>query len=202
MHSHVQLARIGKQYLAPAVISNPLATVTESSTVALPAAPAAILMGLFGFLCVSAVKDRRFYVAVFVAIMWAGQAGVLAVPKLARNFRLAVSGAADVQARSSLTQSGVDVNRERFDIEGLEYIGLLHRLAGIPADDNVLKFQNSGLRNISANSDSSDGASVYAMINNVGRKTVDRDCYVSADRQFFIFNPAFIFEHLSRGPPA
>lgn len=56
---------------------------SSRSVRSLPASPAAILMALAGFLCVSIVKDRRLWLAALMTLLWISQASIQAVPKLA-----------------------------------------------------------------------------------------------------------------------
>lgn len=48
----------------------------------LPVVPRAILMVLSGFFCVSLVKDHKFWLAVFISLLWAAQTGLTKLPKL------------------------------------------------------------------------------------------------------------------------
>jgi hypothetical protein len=49
----------------------------------LPSIPRAILMALTGFICVSLVRDRRFWLAALAGLVWMGQAGFAALSRLA-----------------------------------------------------------------------------------------------------------------------
>ena len=59
-------------------VSSP-AIVTKS----LPAVPGALLMVVVGFVCVSAVRDRRAWLAVATCLLWAGQSGFSLLPRIA-----------------------------------------------------------------------------------------------------------------------
>ncbi|MBA7708175.1 hypothetical protein ES703_117067 [subsurface metagenome] len=128
--SNSHLAAIGKEILKPP------ADFTDSAPVGakiLPPLPAALFMVLTGFLCVSLVKDRRFWLAALAGLLWAGQAGFHAIPQLAAY----MSSKKHIQQKSPANTAclyGVeDCCRLRSDIEGTQYIGLLHYLAVIPA---------------------------------------------------------------------
>ena len=75
-----ELAIIGRQLLKPSVNSAGLTNNPTDYAKALPAVPATCFMVLTGFLCISFVRDRRVWLAALAALLWAGQAGVQAVP--------------------------------------------------------------------------------------------------------------------------
>ncbi len=128
--SNAHLANIGVELLKPSV------DLTSSAPVGakiLPPIPAALFMVLTGFLCVSLVKDRRFWLAALVGLLWAGQAGFHAIPQLAAL----MSSKKHIQRKTPDNTACLyrveDCRRLRSDIEGTQYIGLLHHLAAIPA---------------------------------------------------------------------
>jgi hypothetical protein len=128
--SNAHLANIGVELLRPP------ADFTDSAPVGakiLPPIPAALFMVLTGFLCVSLVKDRRFWLAALAGLLWAGQAGFHAIPQLAAY----MSSQKHIQRKTPDNTACLyrveDCCRSRSDIEGTGYIGLLHHLAAIPA---------------------------------------------------------------------
>ena len=124
------LAGVAAEFLKPppAFTGSPTLPVGAKS---LPAVPGALLMGLTGFLCVSLVKDRRFWLAALAGLLWLGQAGIQAVPQLA--IRLSHRNHTARQLDTELNYPYyLENSRLRSDIEGTQYIGLLHHLEGIP----------------------------------------------------------------------
>jgi hypothetical protein len=89
-------------------------------------------MVLTGFLYVSLVKDCKVWLAALAGLLWAGQAGIAALPQLAAH----LSSKKHIQQKSPVNTVCLyqfeDSYRLRSDIEGTEYIGLLYHLAGIP----------------------------------------------------------------------
>jgi hypothetical protein len=163
----------------PAFTSSPAPPVGAKS---LPAVPGALLMVLTGFLCVSLVKDRKVWLSVLAGLLWLGQAGIQAVPQLA--LRLGHSTHTEQQLDAELTYPYYleNSNRLRSDIEGTQYIGLLHHLAGIPQD--TMSF-----------------LSLSAIIPEQYSLNSLPNCLTLRVEQFICFSPAFIFENLPRGPP-
>lgn len=125
------LASIGAEFLKPPVgfTDSPAPPIGAKS---LPAVPAASLMVLAGFLCVSLVKDRRVWLAALAGLLWASQAGIQTLPRLA--LRLSDITYRGQQLHPELTYPYClkNSNRPHSDIEGIQYIGLLRHLAGIP----------------------------------------------------------------------
>ena len=208
-----KLAEIGRELQAPPVTSagpafSASTTGQLSHIKSLPAVPAAILMVLTGFLCVSFVKDRRVWLAALAGLLWLGQAGIQAVPQLA--LRLSHRNHIGQQASVELTYPCYleNSNRLRSDIEGTRYIGLLHHLAGIP--DSTMSFlrkqesrklttQLCFQLNRSKNTDSFQSQPAFLSeqysLNSLFK------CLASKAEQFICFSPAFIFEIIPRGPP-
>ncbi len=178
------LAGVAAEFLKPppAFTGSPALPVGAKS---LPAVPGALLMVLTGFLCVSLVKDRKVWLAALASLLWLGQAGIQAVPQLA--LRLSHRNHTEQQFAAELTYPYFleNSNRLRSDIEGTQYIGLLHHLAGIPPQDtNSFPF-------LSPSAIISERYSLNSLLN----------CLTLKIEQFICFSPAFIFENLPRGPP-
>jgi len=159
----------------------------------LPAVPGALLMGLTGFLCVSLVKDRRFWMAAFTGLLWAGQTGIQALPNLALHF--SSRSHIDQQFDAELTyQYKLENSRLRSDVEGTRYIGLLHHLAGIP-DRTMSPFsQKSGQTE-------DVRAPLFAILGLSSYIIPATKCLAAKVEQIIFFSPAFIFDNLARGPP-
>jgi len=175
------LAGVAVEFLKPpaAFTDSPALPVGAKS---LPAVPGALLMVLTGFLCVSLVKDRKVWLAALAGLLWVGQTGIQAVPQLA--LRLSHRNHTEQQLDAELTYPYYleNSNRLRSDIEGTQYIGLLHHLAGIP--QATMSF-------LSPSAIISEQYSLNSLLN----------CLTLRVEQFTYFSPAFIFDNLARGPP-
>ena len=127
-HFNSHLAAIGAEILKPPPEFADFSTVGAKT---LPPVPAALFMVLTGFLCVSLVKDRRVWLAALAGLLWAGQAGFQVIPHLAVNI-----SKKHIHQKSHANTACLyreDLCRSRSDVEGTQYIGLLHHLEGIPA---------------------------------------------------------------------
>ncbi|MHC4083608.1 MAG: hypothetical protein ACYSWZ_00185 [Planctomycetota bacterium] len=189
--SHLSQAAAGFLKPPPAFTSSPTPPVGAKS---LPAVPGALLMGLTGFLCVSLVKDRRFWLAALTGLLWVGQNGIQTVPQLAMHF--SHRNHIDQQFDAKLTyQYNLENSRLRSDVDGTQYIGLLHHLAGIPDGKMSLLLQN-----FSQNEDEFR-APQFAILGLSSRIITTTNCLAAKAEQSFYFSPAFIFDNLARGPP-
>jgi len=182
-----ELAAVGMEILEPpaasaaSVSSGPLDTAKN-----LPAVPGAVFMVLTGFVCVSLVRDKRVWLAALAGLLWAGQAGVQAVPQFAR--RVTAN-----HIRQRLLNAELDYpyhlehsKRLRSDLEGTRYIGLLHYLAGIPTPKRSLVIPVT---------------TPLAVLPTEDRGEVAVPCLALQAEQFICFSPAFIPELIPRGPP-
>ncbi len=216
-----QVAAIGAEILKPPPEFTDFSPVGAKS---LPPVPAALFMGLTGFLCVSLVKDRRFWLAGLAGLLWAGQAGFQVIPQLASNI-----SKKHIQ-RTSLSNIALmhrieDLCRLRSDIEGTQYVGLLRHLAGIPAGTTSLPLPASLLilqQQSNLNLIASVKHVVFARtlchpeLRRVGFSPPNFPhhlggasptlhpaviCPAAIAEQYIYFSPAFIFARLARGPP-
>ena len=215
--SNSHLAAIGIEILKPP------AEFTDSQTTGLknlPPVPAALFMVLTGFLCVSLVKDRRFWLAALVGLLWAGQAGIQALPQLATH----LSFKKHIQQKSPVSTICLhqfeNSGRLRSEIEGTQYISLLRHLAGIP-DSTISSIQStmSFLRKqesrktitylyypfvapkSSARAKSNSGTTQFAITHFSFLLNPAIICPAPIAGQYICFSPSFIFENLPRGPP-
>ncbi len=206
--SDVKLTNLGKEFLKPPASFAGLGSTQVNLVKPLPAVPAAIFMVLSGFLCVSFVKDRRVWLAALAALLWAGQAGIQAVPQLA--FRLSHRNHNQRQLDTELAYTYYleNSNRLRSDIEGTQYIGLLHHLAGIP--DSAMPFlQKQESRKVTTqlcyrlnpSKNTNSFQPQFAFLLEQYSLNSLFNCLAARDKQFISFSPAFIFENLARGPP-
>ncbi len=188
-----QLGDIGRAILQPLAGALDAGDTQADNFKSLPGAPAALLMGLMGFLCISAVHDRRAWLAVFACAFWLGQQGVQLVPRLIRyadhNTRSGCEYASESYWHNRFAQS-----HNGYSDPAAEYIGLLHYLAGIP--DGRTAFVNTVLT-------ATDNIhSFLAVAAAVLCAEMKNRCSVSGAEQFVCFTPAFIFSNIPRGPPA
>jgi hypothetical protein len=206
---NAKLANLGREFLQPPSSLTVLGNTNGNNVKSLPPVPAAILMVLFGFLCVSLVRDHRIWLAALTGLLWAGQVGIQAFPQL--TLRLSHSNLNKQQLCAELTYPHYldNSNRLRSDIEGTQYIGLLRHLAGIPdrPTSTFLLLRLSFLRNLSR---AKSREQEYRTLENVHQFGVVQfpfclfpptTCLASSAKQFISFSPSFIFANLARGPP-
>lgn len=146
----------------------------------LPVVPGSLLMSLTGFLCVSLVKDSKVWLAGFAGLLWLGH---VSFPTLSQSCSYLYSRK-QIEQRSHLNCSRVceleDSSRLRSDLESTRYMGLLHRLAGIP--------------DVNSNWPAVTLEQIYGF--NALFKCLD-----SRAKKFIILNPSFVFFNNTRGPP-
>jgi hypothetical protein len=181
------LAKVAADILKPPDLTSPL--VLPPGTKPLPAVPAALFMSLTGFLCVTLVRDRKTWLAGIAFLLWAGQTGFAALPQAASHLvggKQLTRYLQQQQYHSSALQERA--SRLRSDLEGTEYIGLLHHLEGIP-----IKIRNNTKHDIRN--------TIFALNTVSPYLNESLNCLAFEVRQFFCFSPAFIFENIPRGPP-
>lgn len=182
-----KLANLGRELLQPpnfAVLGN-----TRGNHVKpLPAVPAAIFMVLSGFICISLVRDRRFWLAALAGLLWAGQVGITVLPQLALHLGHGNYGKQHLCAELTYPHCLENSNRLRSDLEGTQYIGLLHHLAGIPDVKSLHKTTHTYT------------AQPAIILARIGLDPI-LVCLASKTEQLISFSPAFIFVDLARGPP-
>ena len=193
------LAAIAAEFQKPPVsyANLPSADVGAES---LPAVPGALLMVLTGFLCVSLVKDYRFWVAALAGLLWVSQSGIQALPQLATH----LVSKKHIQRKSPAVclRQFENTGRLRSDFEGTRYIGLLHHLAGIPYRKDVSQLRFWSERS-PASSRKEDTLRVrqFAVLISSLYLTQSVDCSSSRNGQRFCFSQKPIFAQLPRGPP-
>lgn len=101
----------------------------------LPAVPGALLMAVMGFACVTAVKDRKVWLALAAGLLWVSQSGLYALPRcishIHSNKVVTETGSRHVTGIHGSHYRG----RTESDILGTAYAGLLRHLAGIPHEE-------------------------------------------------------------------
>ena len=190
-------------------------TTSRNNIRKLPAVPGAVLLGLMGFLCVTLVRDRKTYLAVFIAMVSLGQQGMYAVPELAARF-----GHAGHIAKHSLEAKSHNVYLPNIafgerNSEERNFLGLLRRLAAIPGHAHI--FANINIRH-GGNGRFKGGLllleeagpfyaskraipsvpavpSIQSILSPLAEFPAERFTHAIS------FSPAFTFTHLARGPP-
>lgn len=205
-----KLANLGKEFLQPPASFAVLGDAQGNNVIKpLPAVPAAVLMVLFGFLCVSFVRDRRVWLAALTGLLWAGQISIQVLPQLALQLNHGNLSKQQLCAELTYPHYLENSHRLRSDIEGTQYIGLLRHLAGIP-DKTIttfLQLRLSFLRNLSRaksreqESRILENAPQFAVVKFPFYLFPATICLDSKTEQFISFSPAFIFANLPRGPP-
>ena len=198
------LARIGSEITRPPVNSTAfLSNRTDTSASSLPAVPAAIFLAVTGVLCVSLVRDRKLWLAAIGAVLCLSQAGLTALPQLAHHLcRQAANtkGLAAVEHGWLYLRQGCD--RLRAEMEGTNFIALLHHLEGISGAADPSRF--SGFTKAHRSYPHRGGqrtGSPSAPANLLPVQFHANNCLGLVSRQFVVFSPAFIHANLSRGPP-
>jgi hypothetical protein len=214
-HINDKLANLGAEFLQPPRSFAVLGNIQDNDVKPLPAVPAALFMVLCGFLCVSLVKDRKIWLAALAGLLWAVQIGIQTFPQLALHLSRRNHSQQQFSTKLIYPYYLENSNRLRSDIEGEQYIGLLHHLAGIPDRPTLfLQPRPSFLRkqefrkvttplyrlsNPSKNTDSFQSQSAFLSeeysLNSLF------NCLASKVEQLICFSPAFIFANLTRGPP-
>lgn len=185
--SEPELASIGKKFLQPPNIISGMKNTDLRVDRSLPSVPAAVLLGLVGFLCVTGIKDRKEWLTALATIIWLSQTGITAIPKLLPNHQIKKH-----TKHSSCLEKGdayllENSSRLRSEVEGSEYINLIHYLSSIP----------DGHSSATDNIDTAQPAIVFKR----SALNLHLHCSAVAAEQFTCFSPAFIFSNQSRGPP-
>jgi hypothetical protein len=113
---------------------------SSAGNIFLPAVPPALFMVLTGFFCVSMVRDRRTWIAIFAGLLWLGQAGFNALPELTSRLSRKIHNSLPVEPKLlAVSPLGGVYYPESYN-EQTRYTGLLHHLEGIPCRRNVLSY--------------------------------------------------------------
>lgn len=189
------LVALGKEFLQPPPTLTGL-SVSQGTVKSLPAVPAALLMVISGFLCVTLVKDRKVWLAVLTGLLWAGQTGIHALPQLATHFGSEKHITRKASTKCFSLYKFESSRRLRGELEGTGYIALLHHLSGIPDSSTsfLQKPETGQVKN-------KLGASQFAVIRALSGSTLKINCFAAVAEQYLCFSPAFIFQSIPRGPP-
>ncbi len=207
------LAGIGAELLKPPTRSAGSTVSAISGVKVLPAVPGAILMVAAGFLCVSFIRDRKMWLAAATCLITLGQTGLAILPHLAARLRSKdqVQGDSPPQAARIYRLDGID--RVRSDVEGSQYIGLLHHLAGIPLNTGGALTDLHARQSIEAR-DLFDLPEDTVCLRKVRRRQQSISAIITSSQRLIqpairpgnsekhaCFYPAFIFSSMARGPP-
>ncbi len=180
-----ELASLGREFSQPPETSAGSLGLGGNGVRPLPAVPATVLMLLSGFLCVSLYRDRKIWLMGLMGILWASQAGIQTIPRLAHHFSHKNHSKQQIHAKLAYPYWLENFRRMRSDIEGTRYICLLHHLGGIPDNKSTVNLYIS------------QSAIIFEQDNPAPLFV----CPACTARQFSCFSPAFIFNNLARGPP-
>jgi len=189
---------IAKPYLVPAASINPSADYVKS----LPAVPAAILMVITGFFCVSFVRDQKLWLAALSALLWAGQGGINVVPQLAKHLRPQTCTNQHSAAKAVNYYSLENTCKARFDIEGTKHSGLVNYPPGVPNGKNAFRrFLRSNRFNIPAQTGLRVRTHQFAAINKPWLCLISTSICSSPRTEQTIYLKPLLIQTLSRGPP-
>jgi len=209
---NAELANLRAEFLQLPTGSVALSDVHPNYIKPLPAVPTAVLMVMFGFLCISLVRDRRIWMLALTSILSVGHTGIQTLPQW--FLRLSCRNHIHQKPFANLAclYFTENSNRLRSDIDGTQYIGLLHHLAGIPKAKSVSTITQPEHRNALAGcrkiyvkvfiySHKNIPRYISAIIPEKNRLNSVLKCSALKTAQLLCFSPAFIFEQLARGPP-
>jgi hypothetical protein len=185
-HGNSTFAAAADFLKAPSDAATVAASPPHSYSKNLPPVPGTVLMVLSGFLCVSLVKDRRVWLAVFAGLLWTGQAGIQFIPHLAQRFSYSSNSRQRPCTEISRLYYRENSHRLRSDLEGTRYIGLLRHLAGIP--------RSYGYKYTPV----LQAAATFFELSGLNSQV---KCLFGKTSLFIHFSPAFIFNNLARAPP-
>ena len=194
-------AGLTRKFLKPPVCVVSTASANVDHVRSMPAVPTALLMVLTGFLCISFIRDRKVWLTVLAGALWLGTAGFHAVPQLALSLGGKVSSGRQFAAGLDPSYRS-ESSRTRSDIEGTGYIGLLHKLAGLPGCEDLPhlypRTSKTGTTWQIEKKLSLPQFAVVGFLSNMLPLTV---CPANVTGQIDCFSPAFTFVHIPRGPP-
>lgn len=207
-----QLENIGRQITDPARTPSPFQEGHTVNAATLPAVPAAISMTICGFLCISFVRDRRAWLAMAAGVLWLGQTGIQAVPEL--THRICSRITTSTSSPAGLDRPDIVFSSDSItgNAQSIRFVGLLRKLEGIP-DHNlgVLSIHSQSIQAAAGRFYNTGRQSTFARNHSTPSPALAlRDCRhntlivcpARASGHFMVFSPAFIFQNLSRGPPA
>jgi hypothetical protein len=108
-------------------------------TKSLPAGPRALLMSIAGFVCVSLVRDKRFWIHTLIGLICTGQTGLNILPHVISHLSTKKKDVGFYSFSFNTLYRPSNIRCLNGKIEDTRYIGLLRFLAGIP--DSVISFQ-------------------------------------------------------------
>jgi hypothetical protein len=189
------LATLADDFIKPAMSLQPTTNSTHNNTHSLPAAPAAFIMSLFGFICISAIKDRKLWLAALSALLCASQAGFNMLPHLAVKLGHKIYNTQKLIAKSVRYPPQRRFYRSRTQLESTEFIFLLHHLNGIP---NFLKNKTNTLINSYNVLDSFSKAVIKT---SSSKNEIHKDPSEKIISQCDFVKKTIVFQAIPRGPP-
>ena len=184
----------------------------------LPAGPRALLMVIASFVCISLVRDRRFWINVLIGLFWAGQNGLNILPNVVSRLSTNKDNKEFFSSDYDRYYKPHDNRCSSGNLEDTQYIGLLRFLAGIPESTISFPLSHYLLTSFDGR-EKSDNSYGYAYHNSTnGKKSVTTKRTIIISLQSFIehsiqytrfyclslindFSESFDFVQLARGPP-
>jgi hypothetical protein len=195
-------ADLTRKFLRPPVCTAAAGGDKVNHVKSFPAVPTALLMVLTGFLSITFVRDRKLWLAAIAMVLCLGSACLNAVPHLALSLSGRVSARWQFATGLSHSYQSGSLLRTRSDIEGTGYIGLLHKLAGIPGCENLSDlFPQSSKTGITGQIANKFCPPQFAVVRFLSNTVPLTDCPANMTGQIDCFSPAFTFAHIPRGPP-
>jgi hypothetical protein len=193
--SNSPLADLAEDFIKPSMSLQPTTNSTHNNTHSLPAAPAAFIMSLLGFICISAIKDRKFWLAALTTLICASQAGFNMLPHLAVKLGHKIYNTQKLIAKSLRWSPQRQFQRPRAQLDGTEFIFLLHHLNEIP---NFLKNKTNTLINSYNVLDSFSKAIIKTLSS---KDEIHKDLSEKKISQCDFIKQNLIFQAIPRGPP-
>ncbi len=204
-----RLSHLAREFLRPPAAAGRPGSTAQS----LPAVPGALLMVVTGFVCVSLVRDSRFWLAAAAGMLGLGHAGLSAVPEVVSRLRVKRQVQESCRADVSASHDMANI-RARADLEGTKYIGLLRHLGGIPAGEELFSppaFRASKRTEQSVTILFSRGVSgqyaagreglQQAIIHPLSSQDPTSASSAYSAGRLVYFSTAFAHQYLARGPP-
>ncbi|MBN1788220.1 MAG: hypothetical protein JW806_07475 [Sedimentisphaerales bacterium] len=212
-----RLAEIGEEFTKPSIIISGSTGTSQTSTRSLPAIPATFFMVLTGFFCVSLVKDRKAWVTALTGVLYFGLAGINAIPQLLphHNIREEIKHSSSWESAHKLELEN-SLSRS-LDAQGIQFTGLLHRLASIPDSDGFVIIDRlikpAGIQSLAkkalmvwrieyVHTRKADVLSlISAIIHNLYNLNLSPDCLAVKTGQQVYFSSEFSISYRPHGPP-
>ena len=179
----------------------------------LPSIPDALLMALGGFLCVSIIKDRKFWIAFLTSLLWLGQSGFTILPYLVSHFAHQKPIEQKQKPNTTCICKYGGTTHTRNDVKDTKYIGLLHQLASITKFKNTLTdihstitYKNNYYQNLHTKAFEYLQIKITHISQQLNANKQSRinplpNCLVLKYSRDIFHSQAYSFPNITRGPP-